>query len=172
MGMELGRPIRRVPRKAAPQSATPRAISRSSLPELEDMKPDDQCYYLHCKGFNLTQISILLGIDRQTVTRRIKKASASVRPNDEDRLNWFHESIDAFQQVKAAAWAKFAESGDPYLLAQITAAQERIAKIYGLIDTQRNTKIEVSGPNGGSIPVEFAARAALAAIASGSTEDR
>lgn len=163
MGMELGRPIRRVPRKA-PQSATSRASMRSSVPALDEMKPEDQCYYLRCKGFNLTQISHLLGIDRQTVTRRVKKAAASLRPNDEDRLNWLQESIDAFQQVKFAAWERFEESGDPYLLAQVTAAQERIAKIHGLID-QNKAKIEVSGPNGGSIPVEFSTHSAFTRIA-------
>jgi hypothetical protein len=170
MSMELGRHIRRVPRKALQEMPESASDVRARIPGLEDMKPEDQCYFLHCRGYNQTQIAHLLGIDWQTVNRRIKKVSERVRPNDEDRAAWLQESIDSLQQVKAAAWQRFELTEDPYLLAQITAAEERIAKIRGLID--QKSRVEVSGPNGGSIPVEFAARAALTTIAAGSTEDR
>lgn len=168
--MELGRPIRRVPRKREREqiAASP---ARVHARELESMPPDVQCYFLYCRGYSSPQIAVMLGLDRNTVMRRVKKVVATIQPSDEDKASWAQQSVDSFQQVKAAAWTHFEQTSDPYLLAQITAAEERIARVRGLIDTQK-VKHEHSGPNGNPIGVRFIdAATVLARITAGSEED-
>lgn len=138
MSMELGRPIRRVPRKRDQNG-----VSRTPARELEGMTPDQQCYFLYCRGYSSPKIGEMLGIDHKTAMRRVKKVAAERRPTDEDRLNWVQESVDSLAQVKSAAWEHFEESGDPYLLAQITAAEERIARVRGLMNN--NPLVETDG---------------------------
>lgn len=146
MGMELGRPIRRVPRKSATNNDAPTR-------ELADMPIDDQCYFLHCRGLSYRQIGSNLHITKERVMRNVKKVAASLRPTDEERLDWMQESVDSFRQVKAEAWEHWDISHDPYVLAQITAAEERIARIRGLmnnnalVETDGNVSITITGIN-------------------------
>lgn len=168
-GMELGRPIRRVPRKL--EQIEQNAAAYVPARDLDGLPPDHQCYYLYCRGYSSPQIAGMLGIDRNTVMRRVKKVAATLQPSEEEKQGWMQESVESFRQVKAAAWYHFERTSDPYLLAQITAAEERIAKVRGLIDSQK-VKHQVSGPNGDPIGVKFIdASSILARITAGSEED-
>lgn len=83
----------------------------------------------------------------------------------------FAEMVENSEAVAAAHWLDQIESAAAEGNWQAAAwkLERRYPDLYGRPGTLKH---EVSGPNGGSIPVEFIASAAFAAVTAGSATDR
>lgn len=94
---------------------------------------EDQAYQLHCEGYSYRQIAGKLDIDKDTVTRYIRKCKAEYAAEHKaERETWIAQAVERLRAVERAAWGTYRVHEDIAALNTIITSEEKIARLRGL----------------------------------------